>query len=526
MHRILTLLYFSSVIAGIRVTPFGTVPLNVNEIQKQQGIFEIVATSVLATIHAVLAPKTGKILQLERTDGGEARNSHACEFDYYAAYSRVMSYKSDVFCSSGFVATDNEATIYNVGGWNGPSAEAIRKVTPCGSPGIFGICDWKEDATVATLKVKRWYPTALPLPSGRVVVIGGTDGPTGLLPPAVNEPTVEFLPPLPKEVPITLQLLIDTDTYNLYPIVHVLSNGYVFLMAGARTQLHDPTFQKPYIELPVIPDGKRTYPFTGSSALLTLSSKTNWQSEILVCGGTTDTNVNAIALASCGRIVATSPKPVLIYRSSNHVLSGWAGFANAKYPIYDALLYDPKKVAGKRFTPLAKSTIARLYHSIAMMVEDGSVIVMGSTPNANANALNPEYPNEHRIEVFYPPYLLTGATRPQAVGIPEGQWDNGQQYSFIVHIPTDDMATATISIFTNDFVTHSNHAGQRRVELDVTNFEKIEATWYKVTVQIPPPAIAIPGWYMLFVTDNGMPSIAKWIKVGGDLAIFSKYFPI
>ena len=48
----------------------------------------------------------------------------------------------------------------------------------------------------------------------------------------------------------------------------------------------------------------------------------------------------------------------------------------------------------------AKSRVARLYHSVALLVPDGRVITAGSNPARKTEEL--------RIEVFWPPYLFAG----------------------------------------------------------------------------------------------------------------------
>jgi hypothetical protein len=57
-------------------------------------------------------------------------------------------------------------------------------------------------------------------------------------------------------------------------------------------------------------------------------------------------------------------------------------------------------------TELASTNIARLYHSEASLMLDGSVLVSGSDPQ------DWSYPDEYRIERFSPPYLLNGQLRP------------------------------------------------------------------------------------------------------------------
>lgn len=203
-------------------------------------------------------------------------------------------------------------------------------------------------------------------------------------------------------------------------------------------------------------------------------------------------------------------------------------------PATRPVLYDPDAPVGKRFQTLAESKVARMYHSVAIMVEDGSVFLAGSTPNAlqlpGPEALwsisKPETkggPNEHRIERFYPPYLLTGHPRPEVKAKFNGTMLHGREFTFSVTLFSDDPSNAEVSLFTNGFVTHSVHMGQRRVVLDA-QWIKLSDTKYKVIVTIPASSnIVPPGWYMFFVTDKSMPSIAGWCQVGGDPARFDKY---
>jgi hypothetical protein len=55
-------------------------------------------------------------------------------------------------------------------------------------------------------------------------------------------------------------------------------------------------------------------------------------------------------------------------------------------------MYNPDAPRGSRFTVLAASTIYRLYHSVAFLLPDGSVLVAGSeqtTCDPDCNLISP-----------------------------------------------------------------------------------------------------------------------------------------
>jgi hypothetical protein len=59
-------------------------------------------------------------------------------------------------------------------------------------------------------------------------------------------------------------------------------------------------------------------------------------------------------------------------------------------------------------------------------------------------------------------------------------------------------------------VTHSSDPNQRFVDLPMT----VDGNSISLNLTSN-PNLAPPGWYMLFVVGtNGVPSVAKWVKVG------------
>ena len=100
---------------------------NTTTIDKRQLIgalpyIQLIAVGLVAPIHIVQSPRSGgKVLFLERVNGGELGTTHASEFDPLTGESRPITFGTDVFCSTGFISPDPLARVFNVGGWDGPA---------------------------------------------------------------------------------------------------------------------------------------------------------------------------------------------------------------------------------------------------------------------------------------------------------------------------------------------------------------------------------------------------------------------
>jgi hypothetical protein len=355
------------------------------------------------------------------------------------------------------------------------------------------------------LHTARWYATALPLPSGHVAVLGG------------HVTTGELVPN--GGAPFELQFLNGATSF--YPIAHVLSDGSVFVLSdqlAAIVSMEDGTTIK---HLPPIA-GLRTYPSTGGSVLLPLLPSNNYTSRVLVCGGG---GVPA-AIATCGVIEPLTAVPtwhmfdmphpwvmpdlVLLLDGSVLVINGaqvgFAGFGASRVPNFQSYLLSPML----EWSPAANTSVARMYHSEAVVLEDGSVFVCGSggdEMNAAATLQPGQFSDEKRIERFAPAYL--SGERPVVVAGPPVLWNYSASYEATLNVA----GNVTAALFVNGHVTHSQHMGQRLVYLSAV------ATGSVATITAPPSArVAPPGWYMLFVLVDGVPSMASWVRLGGDPA--------
>jgi len=121
----------------------------------------------------------------------------------------------------------------------------------------------------------------------------------------------------------------------------------------------------------------------------------------MICGGGAYQDVTAPTEPSCGVIAPEDANPtwemdampqgrgmvegVLLPDGSvlwlNGCNRGAQGFELASDPTFPALLYEPTKALGTRWTQLASTDIPRLYHSIALLLLDGTVLITGSNPH-------------------------------------------------------------------------------------------------------------------------------------------------
>ena len=190
------------------------------------------------------------------------------------------------------------------------------------------------------------------------------------------------------------------------------------------------------------------------------------------------------------------------YLILNGAHQGFGGFGLATDPNLQAVLYDPSKPVGQRFSLMASTIVPRMYHSEAILLDDGRVLISGSDPEDD------RYAQEYRVEVFIPPYLMGDPVQP-VVTIDESQsdWAYSGQYTFQTSQPI-----SKVSIMGAAASTHGNTMGQRTIFLEVN------CNGNSCTVTAPPNAhVCPPGWFQFFaLNENGVPSKAVWVRVGGD----------
>ncbi|KAK8925106.1 WSC domain-containing protein [Metarhizium anisopliae] len=471
---------------------------------------------------------TGKVTFLEKWGTGPPNSTGAYELDLsqidnFKAAWRQMHVKTDIFCAGGLTLPDKAGRQLNVGGWSGDSTYGVRLYTPDGSPGVPGKNDWEENAAVLKLQQGRWYPTAMIMANGSILVIGGEVGSN-----SAPVPTLEILPYTGTK-PLYMEWLERTDPNNLYPYACVLPSGGIFVAYYNEARILDENNFNTIKTLPNIPGavndpmGGRTYPLEGTAVLLPQHAPYSDPLGILICGGSTNGVANALdncvstypdsanpkweleRMPSQRVMTCMAPLPDGTYMIMNGAHHGVAGFGLAKDPNLNALLYDPTKPLGSRITVMANTTVARLYHSEAITLLDGRVLVSGSDPQDGVN------PEEYRVETFSPPYLKRGKPRPTFT-LDNKDWSYGQQVTFSLGSAAQN-GDIKVSLLGSVSSTHGNSMGAR------TLFPAVSCSGTSCTVTSPPSKyIAPPGWYQFFVLDGGIPAVGVYVRIGGDPA--------
>jgi hypothetical protein len=363
----------------------------------------------------------------------------------------------------------------------------------------------------------RWYPTQVLLADGRTVTMSGL---SDVSPGGVLNDTLEIY-----HADTGTTDLLDTPdqrrNMELYPHLFAMPNGKV-LLAGPNpgdSAWFDPdpaNLADPWTDLPplasqriggnavLLPEGP-----AGSTKVAAIGGRP-YGDTILPPDFNEQIDVDDASPAWSNfpdlEVPRSYPNTVLLPDRSMVTVGGDDRIANWPVPERAVELYDP--VTGEwRTGPSQVET--RAYHSTALLLPDGRVLSTGDDLNpvtAEPWDRTTSSPDDTG-EIYSPPYLFKGprpviSSAPGAVkwNVPFGVGTSGDIDEAVLIAPA-----AT---------THGNDMNQRLVPLQTVSTHP-----GGISVQSPPSAnVAQPGWYMLFLLNDGVPSIAKWVRLGADAA--------
>lgn len=392
---------------------------------------------------------------------------------------------------------------------------------------------------------RRWYPSLISLADGKMLVAGGVErvawNDRGYY---VNE-TETFDPATGRW---TDNGGSGKTALPFYARLHLLPNGKVFYDASGqmwgpwgstadmaewnKQKLYDPATNS-WTEAGVAPFGARSGTF---SAILPLKPPYE-KTEIVIGGGTfgpaTPGSYVANALTELvtveGDSIDREIGPSLNNRrwfSSGVVLPSGEVIALSGgdrddniFPGTTGAVRQAEMFDGRRWLPLASAARDRVYHSSAILLGDGSILVGGHAPvyftpfgfpsNGSLGGIFSSNFRDPSFEIFKPPYLFRGP-RPRLT-----QVQSGIAHGETFKIATPDAARITSVVLSRlPSVTHLADVDQRTIELEFTKTSNgtIEATTPESR------AVALSGHYYLFLmADNGQgptPSRAAIVQVG------------
>lgn len=465
----------------------------------KNGDWEEVPNSPQVTfMHAVLLPNSTRVLFWGY--GPQADQARIWD-QATGAYSQPTNQPADIspdqnlWSGSQAYLNDAAGTILAFGGNGGGDTER-RTFLFDSRPGFLSFSHANE------LNTGRFYTTAISLADGRIMTLFGTDTKNGGVPAA----SLEVFTPggagswsAPKALPFN---------FLFYPWTFVLPNGLLFI-AGPQKPARRFDWTVTPVPDPVANQFNQVFPqrgvnMDGTAVLLPLRPP-NYEPRVLIAGGNgpavqqsaewIDLSAATPAWQSLApglNIPRDKLTSVLLPDGQVIVVGGAVGALPDGGPVET---FDPENpAAGFRSGPSMAQK--RDYHSAALLLADGSVLV-GGDPTAGG-VITPH-------ERYLPPYFF--AARPVITSAPATV---AYGANFTVNTPQAGNI-AEVVLMRPGAVTHAFNMAQRYVGCAIVS---VGGTSIQATAP-PNGNVAPPGYYLLFAVDaDRVPSMGKWIKLG------------
>jgi hypothetical protein len=304
---------------------------------------------------------------------------------------------------------------------------------------------------------------------------------------------------------------VDNGWYIYYPWSFLVPNGSVFVAGAAPSTFWIDLY--PSQNLRAGPP-RTTFRDYGSAAMYE-------PGKILVVGGGTtsanqsessaeiiDLNVaspawTAVASMHYPRKQATATLlpdgQVLVTSGTRSGGPPSAVYENPGNPVLPAEIWNPNS---KNWSVVSAMSEARTYHSTALLLPDGRVLVAGGGQGGD-----PPIPSHTTADLYSPPYLFRGP-RPSVTTVPTTLHYGG---SFTV-TSKDAASIRRVSLVRLGAVTHAFDENQRFNWLQFSH-----ASGQSLFVSVPANSyICPPGHYMLFLLNSkNVPSVGRIVHVGG-----------
>ena len=397
---------------------------------------------------------------------------------------------ASIFCAGLVQMADGR--VMTAGGYGGSATNLGIPDTAVFDPATS---TWSR---LANMHLPRWYPTVTELADGRYVAISGnsTDANHWSDTPEVYDPVAN-----------TWTLLSNVSTPQVheseYPFSYLTPSGKVFTIGPAEDQSF-------YLDV-----NNQTWTPMGASGVLNGSSDMYRPGKILYTGGAADVNTTTPAKSNAAVIDLNAATPnwqptapmanARVYHTLTTLADGTVLAVGGESTsdqntvtsgALPAELWNPDTGV---WTTVASMAAARNYHSTAVLMPDGRVMVAGGGHVGDNSGAG-----EFSQQIYSPPYLFNGA-RPTITSAPASA-----SYGAAMSVSTPDAASITgVNLVSMGADTHQGDMDEHFVPLSFTTGSG------GLTVQAPASsALAPPGYYMLFlVNSKGVPSVAATVRI-------------
>ncbi len=398
---------------------------------------------------------------------------------------------TDIFCSGQSMMWATGETLITGGNSSGAGFHnvSINNTT------IFSPASNTIRASAA-MQYPRWYDSVVPLPGGEMLVLGGRINPT------TSATTPEVYDAVTGWRTLTGAMSAKAFANSTYPRGFVAPDGRVFVLAIDGRQ-YDMTTDGAGTIVPAgtqIPAGDPALPSVMFAPGKILSVRQNAVTGVVDINGpvpvwTQAGNIDQSRIWSSGTVMADGK---VLVTGGSIVANQLVGAA------YQTETWDP---ATGLWTAGAAAVHARLYHSNALLLPDGSVLTGGGGSPGPVRNLN--------SEIYYPPYLFlndgsgNAAPRPTLAIAPtalaSADLAAGLPMTLVVG---DTDVIGRVTFVRAGSASHGSNLEQRFIDLPFTQ------TGPALTVQMPAnPNVLLPGYWMAFVWQNGTPSLAQMVLV-------------
>ena len=449
--------------------------------------------------HLIMGPK-GKILLLAGS-GNSADVFEAGTFKSYlwepsSGALKPLTTPTDMFCAGHMLMSNGEAIAAG-----GTTRYKTDKLPWQGSRALYTFDFNSEKFTKQpNMDDGRWYPSVINTRGGYALIVGGFDA------KGKNSESSEVWNPYDNKY----DPQPGSREFPLYPHIFLTSNAKYFFTGegwtkpaedaeGTQGYFH-PGFWAPFKGNKYTKVNDLSHPTRrgfGTSCWLGSIRR----QKLMVMGGgwpaTSSTNVIDLDNSSSPKYKSgPSLRAAKAYLScvqlpDGSVLEVGGGSANkignASQEV--SLLKSASSKSWTAMNPLPKGE-HRLYHSMAFLADDGSVLSLSSNPKGQARS--------DTVLRFKPPYMFKGQ-RPTLSGVPS-EITYGQTYP--INVSSD---VTRVVMMTAPSPTHGFDANQREIPLQYADG--------KITINAT-SSLAPRGYYRLFaINANGAISTAKWTWV-------------